>query len=282
MKKIAVIVSVLLIISLVIGGIFMLNKNPMKSKELILDSYNCSSSGDMKGSQSSTEIFLLNEEKAKCVYFYKDYFSDVPEVKEYIVSSKIFEELSEIYVENKIYRWEKLPKSKIVVLDGATTSYSFKSGKNYSRYSTSQITPKNYRGIIEKISEIILKYVKEGELLPNIKADELTQEEMYQRRNPTDGKVTLAIDCCYSSTYNKNGRLCFLVKNGTDEEIIRGKNVSLFKGDETIPVYENNDRYVTSIYPNRSGEQYIDLESPLELGKYTLKVDDLICEFVVE
>ena len=282
MKKIAIIVSVLLIISLIIGGIFMLNKNPMKSKELILDSYKCSSSGDMKGSQISNEIFLLNEENAKYAYFYKDYFSDVPEVKEYIISSKIFEELSEIYIKNRIYRWEKLPKSKIIVLDGATTSYSFRSGKNYSRYSTSQITPKNYREITDKISEIILKYVKEGELLPNIKADELTQEEMYQRRNPTNGKVTLAIDCCYSSTYNKNGRLYFLVKNGTDEEITKGKSVSLFKGDETTPVCENNDRYVNAIYPNRSGEQYIDLESPLSAGTYTLKVDDLICEFVVE
>jgi len=271
------ILTIVIILLLAIAGGFIMcgfiRNNSWKKQEL--EKYATHSGGDMNGSSSGTTLAAYGDDKALLTFSSKDWYYQDPSVKEYLVDREALDEIKEIFMKHKMYKWDGKKFSNIFVADGASTGYGFYFTDDTVNFS-SQVYPKTYMNKLKELDAVIEKYKQLGEPQPGLVTPEITEETMMSRRAPDDGKVKVEV-------YEYSGnRLYYRVMNGTQKEIPM-EGICVLTGEADNRIDTNSEKNYSSSVPSESVyENSIKLERRLEAGKYILKVDDMNCTFEIK
>lgn len=133
-----------------------------------LISYTYNYGGDMQGGHTFIKIEKVDDEEALVTTSYAAWHNEEGAVEEYHVPITVLNSIEEIYYKYKMYRFPKLPQSKIFACDAGTGSYSFRfDDKEIVSFSDSKrISPKGYKGLGE-LRNIIDEAVKSEQLPDN-------------------------------------------------------------------------------------------------------------------
>lgn len=247
-------------------------KTVKKSHKLI--SYESSSGGGMEGGGRSTEVRISDGEVILAESVQKMWYTD-EEVREYRVDAQILQEIEAVFRRYHINRWHGKRFTKMFIADGESYSYSFDFEGNESIYFSSQYYPARYRNILGRFDVILDRYRTEGELLPGLVTEELSEEDVFGKIRPEDGKVSAEV-----FGYSHNG-LRFRLKNGTGEPVSVSGTVRILRDRDGAVLYESLSDEPYSLDPNSSSEDTAAPEKRLEPGRYTLEAGELSCSFEI-
>lgn len=244
-----------------------------------VSSYSESSSGSSSGGHRSTDVKLSrNKQKGLVIYSKAHWHSDDDTVEEYYVSLAIFEEITKIIAEKKLYLAEKLPMSEEVILDAATRSVFVNyDSKERFRYSDNQQLTKEVRETEKMIDGVISKYVAIGERIPTIVPRRLVDED--------DGIPIRKTTSLHVNSIRETG-IHFEIANHSGKDLPIKGDITFYKqeGDEFVLYREFVDA-IDEVYTNgyKCDEYYsVETEDFFEPGTYKAVVGELEDVFEVK
>lgn len=272
--KVVLIPTALTIIAAVM---FMFFRNGGAGKEHSpLVAYYYSFGGDMQGSSTFLKIEKSEEGTALVTYSHSEWHNTDPEVSEYLISDSVLKEIEKIYDEKKMYRFPALGKSKLIVLDGCTSShyFRFEDGSAVSFGDDKNISQKGYEALGE-IRTLIESAEKQGERLAGLVADSV---EDYVNTDIPENECLLRV-------YEYSGNtLYFRISNGLSDSVpVSGKR-ELFRvtdgsRDKVAEVIGGSEQQLES---DSIFEDSLDLgKERLSAGKYVLAVSGFETEFEI-
>lgn len=125
--------------------------------------YYKSTGGDMSGSHDVVTVKKYSDEQAVIKHSSSPAHNIKPTVTEALVPITIFETIGKIYDEKKFYKLPFRKKSKMVVLDDATTSYywTFETGNTARCSSGQELTAEECKNLRE-MNQMIIQAMQEG------------------------------------------------------------------------------------------------------------------------
>lgn len=124
--------------------------------------YSSSCGGDMIGSFHATRVKKVSEEQAMITIQDQEAHNEERKVTEVLVPVSILSDIEKVFYDKRLKSLEHCPKSKFMVLDAATSSYSFcfVNRPLGITFRSTQMIPKRGYDAIEEISKIISEAVK--------------------------------------------------------------------------------------------------------------------------
>lgn len=259
-----IIIAIVLVLAIIGGVIFMLGRNYVSIKGQHLNKYNCSSGGGMNGGYVSETVKRYDESHALITTEKADWYYQDPTVNEYLVDVSIMDELETIVRKYRMNFWDGKNFSNMFIADGETTGYSFDFDEEGVSFS-SQYYPERYSKKLEKLDEVVDKYIQSAEKLPGLVNDRINDEENYLL---PEGEFSTYV---YSYA---NDTLGVRILNGTDDEKELSRSYKLINTDTNKVIDEKEEEYPLIMYPQTQDEMSIKLNERLEKGNYKLIIGD--------
>ncbi len=178
------------------------------------------SGNELGGHRSFNVKYALDNERAIVIRSSADCHSDDAKITEHFVDKKIFEDMTKIILENKLYKAPECPNSDIEVCDGDSCSITVSyDNRNRFSYSDSKILTKEMEKAEKEIFSLIKSYETQGVRIPTI----VSRNAMEKLDNTEIGKRSLHIE-------RVEGKyLYFEIWNGIDEEFTMESDMRIYK-----------------------------------------------------
>lgn len=127
-----------------------------------LKEYYYSEGGGMNGGSEILTISLQADDTVKVEYSYQE-THDADEInEEYVTSRELLDKIAQVYEENNISKWNKLPNSEFYALDAPTSYYRFTTtdSKEVS-FDTNKEFPEGGNRAIRLIHQITNKFIED-------------------------------------------------------------------------------------------------------------------------
>lgn len=246
---------------------------PVIGKQKLI-SYEENSGGGMEGGGNSVEVYTRDGETFLTVSSSRFWYTDNT-VGEYRVGDDTLAKIEKVFRKHRLQRWNRKKFTNIFIADGESHGYSFEFDGDASVYFSSQYYPARYRKVLNRFSAILMEARMSGTLLPGLVTEEHTDEDVFEKDRPKDGKVSAEV-----FEYSHN-RLRFRLKNGTDEPVSVSGTVRILRDSDGAVLYESVSDESYSIDPNSSSEDTVEPEKRLEAGNYTFEAGELSCPFEI-
>ena len=269
MKKIVLtVIGIVLLIGTVVGGYMFFNSGVnVKGQDLI--AYGKSSGGGMNGGYQSVSITRYDDTNALYCTERADWWYEDPQVKEYLMDKKVLEDIRAVFDAERMNRWNDRDFNKTQIMDGATTTYTFRFDQERVRFS-SQHFPDKYADKLARISEVISGYTQDMTPLPGLVVP-VTEDGEY---TPVKDGIGVYV-CSY-----KGNTLSFKIVNDTGDSIDYA-GTPVIRAEDGSTVFTGTRDYDGSIYPYNRAELNIKPEDRLQEGTYTLSIGDMECTFEI-
>lgn len=239
-----------------------------------LRSVSFSSGGDMQGSFHGMSVNTVDDNTVLVCYEDAKWHHEIVAVKEYLVPISILEDIKVIFNNNKLARCEKAPKSKYVVLDGATKSYYFNFDKKFIKFSSTQeLSRENYNALRE-ISNCISLACQKVKPLPALVLEKDADGYLPRRNAVEKGKISIKV------IGYKGKNLSIAVGNGYEEEkkLDIGFKLSNMNNPNTV-IAEHLVEEKAGLPKLYNYEYTWNLNERLEAGRYRLSLGEYATEF---
>lgn len=247
------------------------------SVDLPLKSVSFYRGGDMQGSTRDMSVEALDNDSAIVCYENAAWHHEAINVKEYIVPISVLEDIKNIFNNNKLVRCENAPKSKYMVLDGATSSYYFHFEKRTIRFSSTQELPDGSYEALREISKCVSNACEKGQRLPGLVLRKDENGNMPTKNAVIKGKVGIKV------VGYKNKNLNISIGNGLEQEqvvALQSKIVEINKPENIVAERITDETIKVSKLYNEN--HFWKLDKRLPAGKYSLKLGDYTTEFEIE
>ena len=138
-RRLLALVYILCILCAVIIGVFVYSRSAFRYRKDVLKSCSVSSGGGMLGGYSESSLSMDKEGNAVLTVRKKETHAEREVTTVYQVDPQALEEIGEMIYRYNLYGASKRPYSKFEVLDGETTTLSFRTEKGYFSISGSQV-----------------------------------------------------------------------------------------------------------------------------------------------
>lgn len=244
------------------------------SKKKPMTGFSYSYGGNMCGNSHRESVMPVDNEHARISISHADWHYQNPEVNEYLTDIAVMKKLEEVFHKHSMEKWNGKKFTDMFVCDGESYSYSFDFDKAWIGFS-SQIYPRKYHDKLNELHEIVKEYIGSGKKLPHLVTKNVEAEESYRRYKPDDGKIGIEVfKYC-------EGRLYYLVSNGTGEKHEYDRSIKIYKDEESGPFFTKEKNYRGTVYQNSADEQSIDVPGILTVGIYRLEVGACSCGFEI-
>ncbi|MDO4204139.1 MAG: hypothetical protein Q4D07_06585 [Selenomonadaceae bacterium] len=232
--------------------------------------------GDMQGSFHAMSVRIIDEQTAMVCYEDASWHHEAIAVKEYLVPISVLDDIKTIFNSNKLVRCEKASASKFIVLDGATSSYSFSFENRHVHFSSTQDISRDSYQALRDISDCVAAACKNGQLLPGLLLEKDEQGNMPTRNAVVKDAVGIKV------VGYKNKTLQISIGNGFDEEKTVSLRALITPSDDPEKILFLKDTKDTVKLPPRYSDDYRwTLEKRLEPGKYCLTLGGCTAEFEI-
>lgn len=241
-----------------------------------LKSFSFHSGGDMQGSFHAITVKAVDDKSAHVCLEDSRWHFEVQEVKEYIVPVSLLEDIKTIFNDNKLARCERAPRSKLQVLDGATSSYSFHFQEKHIGFSSTQELSREDYLALREIRRRVTDACQQGERLPGLVLTRDAEGNLPTWSAVEPGKVAIKI------TGYREKILSVSIGNGMETEqtfSLQGR-ITLLDDPDRIISQKDTDKNVT--LPPRYNDDYRwELDDRLPPGKYLLTMGGCTAEFEI-
>lgn len=216
-------------------------------------------------------------------------------VREYLVPVSLLEDIKTIFNDNKLARCEKASNSHLMVLDAATSSYSFDFEKRKISFSSTQDLPKGTYPALREIRQCVEKACAKGQRLPGLVLVPDKDGEAPLRNAVVKGQVGIKVVGYQGRT------LSISIGNGLEQEQKVSLEAKLFlkdsgtsvsemqnaKGEATKPVKfqlvaEDLTTESTELSQYYNYDYYWTLDKRLAAGQYSLMLGGYTTEFEIK
>lgn len=266
--------------------------------------------GDMQGSNHDMTVKLLKprelealrsgaptEDERRVLVSFEDaaWHHHCIAVKEYLVPASLLEDIKTIFNDNKLARCEKASNSHLMVLDAATSSYSFDFEKRKISFSSTQDLPKGTYSALREIRQCVEKACAKGQRLPGLVLVPDKDGEAPLRNAVVKGQVGIKVVGYQVRT------LSISIGNGLEQEQKVSLEAKLYlkdsgtsvsekqnaKGEATKPgkfqlVAENLTTESTELSQYYNYDYYWTLDKRLAAGQYRLTLGGYTTEFEIK
>lgn len=233
--------------------------------------------GDMQGSYHGMSVRAVDDKTAQVYYADAQWHFEINEEKEYLVAASVLEDIKTIFNENKLARCEKAPRSRMMVLDAATSSYSFHFKEKPIHFSSTQELSRDSYNALREIDKCVAAACEKGQRLPGLVLQRDADGCLPHRNAVVKGTMAIKV------VGYRNKTLSISIGNGleTEKEISLQSKLTRLDSPDTI-VAEKKDGKNLKIYPLYSEDYQWKLDDYLPAGQYALTVGDCTTEFEIK
>lgn len=236
-----------------------------------------SSGGDMRGSYHGLTVKTLDNSSALVFFEDADWHNEAIAVKEYIVPVSVLEDIKTIFNKNKLARCEKAPMSKFVVMDGATSSYSFEFEDTRIRFSSSQNLSKENYDALREIRKFVDNACQKGQLLPGLVLEKNADGTAQSRYVNVKGKMAIKV------VGYKEKTLTIALGNASEEQKSISLKAKITELNNPNKIVEQNATDKTKGMPAKYNDDFEwKLDNRLEAGNYQLDLGGYTTEFTIK
>lgn len=234
-----------------------------------LNQYRTSSGGGMSGGYSRETVKRLDDTHALVTVEKAEWYSQDPEINEYLVDVSIMDELEENIRKNRMNFWHRKKFTNLFIADGETDGYSFTFDKNEVRFS-SQYYPPKYSRKLERFGEIIEKYLQNARKLPGL---------VRKGGNPNPDIPEGVLDI-YVCSYNGE-TIGVKILNGKDEPAEIACGYRIVQADTGKTIAEKKDESTETVNPQSMDTRSFPVTERLGEGSYKLLLGDMEIPFEI-